>query len=57
MAALREVLVDTGAPAEVERMIAAGTERALDALDAVEVAPPADRVLRELAAAATARRF
>jgi geranylgeranyl diphosphate synthase type I len=57
VAALREVLVDTGALAEVERMIAAGTEQALDALDAVEVAPPADRALRELAAAATARRF
>ena len=55
--ALREVLVDTGALAEVEGMIAAGAEQALDALDTVEVAPPADRVLRELAAAATARRF
>jgi geranylgeranyl diphosphate synthase type I len=54
---LREVLVDTGALAEVERMISACTEQALDALDRVEVAPPADHVLRELAAAATARRF
>jgi geranylgeranyl diphosphate synthase type I len=55
VAALREVLVETGALAAVERMIAAGTEQALDALDTVEVAPPADRVLRELAVAATAR--
>lgn len=55
--ALREVLVDTGALAEVERMIAAGTEQALDALDRVEMPPPAHSVLRELAAAATARRF
>ena len=54
--ALREVLVDTGALAEVERLIAAGAERALDALDTAEVAPPAGQVLRELAAAATARR-
>jgi geranylgeranyl diphosphate synthase, type I len=54
--ALREVLVRTGALAEVERMIAAGAEQALDALNTVEVAPPADEVLRELAAAATARR-
>jgi len=54
---LREVLVDTGALAEVERMIAAGTEQALAALDTVEVAAPAGGVLRELAAAATARRF
>ena len=49
-------MVDTGALAEVERLIAAGTERALDALDTAEVAPPAGQVLRELAAAATARR-
>ncbi|HZB51938.1 MAG TPA: polyprenyl synthetase family protein [Mycobacteriales bacterium] len=55
--ALREVLVDTGALDAVERMIATGAERALDALAAVEVAAPADGVLRELAAAATARRF
>jgi geranylgeranyl diphosphate synthase, type I len=57
VAALREVLVETGALTEVERMIAAGSEQALAALDRVDVAPPADRVLRELAAAATARRF
>ncbi|MFL6128292.1 MAG: polyprenyl synthetase family protein [Mycobacteriales bacterium] len=56
MESLRQVLVETGALAEVERMIAASTERALNALAAVEVAPPADRALRELAAAATARR-
>ncbi len=55
--ALREVLVDTGALDEVERMIAAGAERALEALGTVDLATPADGVLRELAAAATARRF
>jgi geranylgeranyl diphosphate synthase type I len=54
--ALREVIVATGALAEVERMITAETERALAVLDSADIAPPADTVLRELAAAATARR-
>ena len=54
--ALREVIVATGALAEVERMITADTDRALAALDTADLAPPAGGVLRELATAATARR-
>ncbi|HEV7653198.1 MAG TPA: polyprenyl synthetase family protein [Mycobacteriales bacterium] len=52
---LREVIVVTGALAEVEAMIAACTERAVQALDASAVDPDAGLVLRELAAAATTR--
>lgn len=57
VAALREVIVGTGALAEVERMIADCTGRALAALDAPTLDPAAETVLRELAAAATARRL
>jgi geranylgeranyl diphosphate synthase, type I len=53
---LREVIVDTGALGEVERMIAACTEGALTALHSPVVDPDAAVVLRELAEAATARR-
>jgi geranylgeranyl diphosphate synthase, type I len=52
---LREVIIATGALGEVERMIGGCTERALAALDASAIDPQADVVLRELAAAATAR--
>lgn len=55
--ALREVIVDTGALAEVERMIDDLTGRALAALDSAPVDPEAGVVLRALAAAATARRL
>jgi geranylgeranyl diphosphate synthase type I len=54
--ALREVIVDTGALAEVERMIEASTGHAMAALDSPAVDPDAAAVLRELAAAATSRR-
>ncbi|HST67583.1 MAG TPA: polyprenyl synthetase family protein [Mycobacteriales bacterium] len=52
---LREVIVATGALAEVERMIADCTGQALAALDASAIDPEADVVLRELATAATIR--
>jgi len=55
--ALREAIVETGALAEVERMIEDCTDRALAALDSAPVDPEAGAVLRELAAAATARRL
>jgi geranylgeranyl diphosphate synthase type I len=57
VAALREVIVDTGALAEVERMIGNCTGQAMAALDASAVDPEAEVVLRELAAAATVRRL
>ena len=53
---LREVIVASGALAEVERMIAHCTEQAFAALDAAVLDPEADVVLRELATAATSRR-
>jgi geranylgeranyl diphosphate synthase type I len=53
---LREVIVATGALAEVEQMITDCTDQALAALDASAVDPHAGVVLRELATAATARR-
>jgi geranylgeranyl diphosphate synthase type I len=56
VARLREVIVDTGAVDDVERLIAARTADALTALDAGPVADPARGVLRELAIAATERR-
>ena len=55
--ALRDVIVDTGALAEVERMIEERTGRAVAALESAPVDPEAGVVLRELAAAATARRL
>ena len=56
VAALRKVIVATGAVGEVERMIDQLTGRALAALDRAPVEPHAGQVLRELATAATARR-
>jgi geranylgeranyl diphosphate synthase type I len=54
--ALREVISDTGALAESERLIEQLTEQALSALDDPLVEPTAAEVLRELAGAATARK-
>ena len=51
--ALREVLVDTGALAAVERMVDGLVEQSLAALDAIDVAEPARAVLAGLVAAAT----
>jgi geranylgeranyl diphosphate synthase, type I len=56
VAAVREVIVRTGALAEVERMIDELTGHALAALDRAPVESEGGQVLRELAAAATARR-
>jgi geranylgeranyl diphosphate synthase type I len=53
--ALREVLVDTGALAAVEKMIDELTEQAHRALDLMEPADPARAVLTELVTVATAR--
>lgn len=53
----REVLHDLGAVAEVERRIEQLTESGLAALRGVEVTPPADTALVELAHAATRRRY
>ncbi|NUR07836.1 MAG: polyprenyl synthetase family protein [Nocardioidaceae bacterium] len=53
--ALRRVIDDSGAHAEVERRIGVLTTQALTALDGVDVTPRARAVLRELAAAATQR--
>jgi geranylgeranyl diphosphate synthase type I len=53
----REVLHGLGAVAEVEQRIERLTESGLAALAAVEVAPPADTALTELAHAATRRRY
>jgi geranylgeranyl diphosphate synthase type I len=55
VAVLREVLVDTGALADVEARIAALTEEALEACRSPLVAEPAGDVLRRLAVAATTR--
>ncbi|HUR13203.1 MAG TPA: polyprenyl synthetase family protein [Mycobacteriales bacterium] len=55
VAALREVLVDTGAVDRLEVMIDERTAQALDALDTAPLAPEATEVLRELATAATVR--
>jgi geranylgeranyl diphosphate synthase type I len=59
VAALREVLVETGALDATERLIAQGLDAALDALETASVTgvldPAACRALRELAVAATAR--
>jgi len=55
VAALRAVLADTGALAEVERLVAARTSAALAALEGAPVEPEARGVLRELAVAATSR--
>jgi geranylgeranyl diphosphate synthase type I len=55
--ALRDVLVETGALAEVERMIDERLHEALAALDLAPVDGEAAGVLRELAEAATARRL
>jgi geranylgeranyl diphosphate synthase, type I len=57
VAALREVIVDTGALAEVERMIGSCTEQAVTALAASSVDPAAEVALHELATAATVRVF
>ncbi|WP_196791056.1 polyprenyl synthetase family protein [Motilibacter aurantiacus] len=58
--ALREVIVDTGALARTEQLIAERRDTALAALGTAEesglIARPAARVLRDLAVAATARR-
>jgi geranylgeranyl diphosphate synthase type I len=55
--ALRDVIVHTGALAEVERMIADLTDRALGALDPAPLAAEPEAALRHLAAAATTRRL
>jgi geranylgeranyl diphosphate synthase type I len=55
VAALREVIVETGALTQVEEAIAELTEQAIEALDG-PVADPARDVLAALAFAATARR-
>lgn len=52
---LREVIVESGALARVERMIADCAEQAVSALDPAAVDPDAGVVLRELATAATHR--
>lgn len=54
VAALRDVIIDTGALHEVERLIATLTEQAVQAID--RTPEPARQVLVDLAAAATARR-
>ncbi len=55
VAALRQVLTDTGAVARVEALIRELTDDALAALAAAPVSEPAREVLAELAVAATAR--
>jgi len=57
VATVREIIVATGALAEVERMIRTCTEQAVAALAASPVDPCAEVALHELAAAATNRRF
>lgn len=52
---LREIIADTGALAEAERVIIELTDRSLEALDAVELVDPAREVLTSLAYAATKR--
>lgn len=51
----RELIADTGAGADVERLIAERTEQALESLDTVDIDPQARRVLSDLAVAATVR--
>jgi geranylgeranyl diphosphate synthase type I len=55
VAALREVLVDTGAVERVEALIAARTDEAVAALETAPVTAEAAAVLRDLATAATTR--
>ncbi len=55
--ALRDVMTETGALAHVEALIAALTDQSLQAIDSVEVAEPANEILRGLALAATSRAF
>jgi geranylgeranyl diphosphate synthase, type I len=55
VAALAEVIVATGALAEVERMISSCAEQSVAALAAAALDPEADAVLRGLATAATVR--
>ena len=55
MAALRELIVGSGALARTERRIAQLTETALAALAGVELDPEARQVLVDLAIAATRR--
>ncbi len=55
VAAVRELLVELGAVAEVERQIAELTDSALATLDAAELAEPARARLTELATQATRR--
>jgi geranylgeranyl diphosphate synthase type I len=57
VAALREIIVATGALAEVERMIRSCTEQAVAALASSPVDPAAGVALHELATAATVRTF
>ncbi|MBB5803065.1 geranylgeranyl diphosphate synthase type I [Saccharothrix ecbatanensis] len=52
---LRQVIVATGAKADVERLISSRAERALAVLDVAPVAPEVKRALTELATAATCR--
>ena len=53
---LREVIADTGALDDVERLVTQRTEDAVAALDGADLDPEATRVLAELATAATRRR-
>jgi geranylgeranyl diphosphate synthase type I len=53
---LRQVIVETGALTEAEKMIDRRTEESLAALEAAPVTDPARAVLADLARAATARR-
>ncbi|MBO0851906.1 MAG: polyprenyl synthetase family protein [Pseudonocardia sp.] len=55
VARVREVLAELGTPGQLERRIERLTESALGALENVELAPPADIRLPELALAATRR--
>ncbi|MFP5334661.1 MAG: polyprenyl synthetase family protein [Actinomycetes bacterium] len=55
VAALRSVIVATGALATVEEMIAERVQQAYDALDRARIAPEARQVLHALVDAATAR--
>jgi geranylgeranyl diphosphate synthase type I len=56
VARVREVLAELGTPEQLERRIERLTESALCALDAADLAPPADTRLPELALTATRRR-
>lgn len=53
---LREIIIDTGALADVEAMIESLAAEALAALTQVELNPPAGDVLSELVVAATSRK-